>query len=86
LFKVSGTRIGAQVPRHPKKHIKHSEKICSVCGGHLISMNFPLRNCEGDYVYSSRAGGREPAPTSIPMKDEWYVVRKQFFIGFQFPH
>ncbi len=42
-------------------------------------MNFPPRNYwEEDYAYSSRVGG-EPAPTSIPMKDEWYVVRKQFF-------
>jgi hypothetical protein len=32
--------------------VKHLEKICSsVCGGHLISMNFPLRNWEGYYVY-----------------------------------
>jgi hypothetical protein len=28
------------------------EKIHSSCEGHLISMNFPLRNWEGYYAYS----------------------------------
>jgi hypothetical protein len=27
------------------------EKFVSVCGGHLISMNFPPRNLEGYYGY-----------------------------------
>jgi hypothetical protein len=36
--------------------VTHSKKICSVCGGHLISMNFPPRNWEGYYAYSSRVG------------------------------
>jgi len=36
--------------------VMHSKKICSVCGGHIISMNFPPRNCEGYYAYSSRVG------------------------------
>jgi len=36
--------------------VKHLEKICSVCGGHLISMNFSPRNWEGYYIYSSRMG------------------------------
>jgi hypothetical protein len=31
--------------------LKHLEKICSVLGGHLISMNFPPRNWEGYYAY-----------------------------------
>jgi len=35
---------------------KHLEKICSVCGGHLIPMNFPLRNWEGYYAYSPGVG------------------------------
>jgi len=43
--------------RKDKLHfLKHSEKICSVCGGHLISINFPLTNWEGYYAYSSRMG------------------------------
>jgi hypothetical protein len=27
-------------------------EVCSVCGGHLISMNFSPRNWEGYYLYS----------------------------------
>jgi hypothetical protein len=34
------------------------EKNCSVCGGHLISMNFPPRNWKEYYAYSSRLGGK----------------------------
>jgi hypothetical protein len=34
--------------------VKHLEKIGSECGRHLIFMNFPPRNWEGDYAYSSR--------------------------------
>ncbi len=34
------------------------EKTCSVCGAHLIFMNFPPRNWEGNYAYSSRVGGK----------------------------
>jgi hypothetical protein len=30
--------------------VKDLEKICSVCGGHLISMNFHPRNWEGYYA------------------------------------
>jgi hypothetical protein len=29
-------------------------KFVSVCGRHLLSMNFPLTNWEGYYAYSSR--------------------------------
>jgi hypothetical protein len=39
-------------------YIKHLEKICSVCGGHLVSMNFHPRNREGYYAYSSKVGGK----------------------------
>jgi hypothetical protein len=47
-------------PDSSERHIpiKHSEKICSVCGGHLISINLPPRNWEGYYTYSSRMGGK----------------------------
>jgi hypothetical protein len=38
--------------------VKHLEKICSVCGGHLIFINLPPRNWEGYYAYSSRMGGK----------------------------
>ncbi len=38
--------------------VKHSEKFCSVCGGQLIFMNFPPRNWEGYYAYSSKVGGK----------------------------
>jgi hypothetical protein len=31
--------------------VKHLEKFCSVCGGHLISINLPPRNWEGYYAY-----------------------------------
>ncbi len=34
--------------------VKHSKKICSVCGGHLISTNIPPRNWVGYYAYSSK--------------------------------
>jgi len=34
----------------------HLEKICSVCGGHNISITFPPRNQEGYYAYSSKIG------------------------------
>jgi hypothetical protein len=34
--------------------LKHLEKICSVFEGHIISINFPPRNWEGYYAYSSR--------------------------------
>jgi hypothetical protein len=36
---------------------KHLEKICNVCEGHLISMNFSPTNWEGYYAYSSRVEG-----------------------------
>jgi hypothetical protein len=32
------------------------EKNCSVCGGHLISMNLPPRNWKEYYAYSSMVG------------------------------
>jgi hypothetical protein len=38
--------------------LKYSEKLCSVCGGHLISMTFPHRNWEGCSAYPSRVGGK----------------------------
>jgi hypothetical protein len=34
------------------------EKICNVCAGYLIAMNFPPRNWEWYYAYSSRVGGK----------------------------
>jgi hypothetical protein len=34
--------------------VKHLKKICCVCGGHFISMNFLLRIWEGYYAYSSK--------------------------------
>jgi hypothetical protein len=37
--------------------VKHPEKICSVFGRHLISINFLLRRWEGYYAYSSIVGG-----------------------------
>jgi hypothetical protein len=52
--------------------VKHSKKICSVCGGHFISMNFPPRDWEGYSAYSPRVqeiqclllkGRREIMPT-----------------------
>ncbi len=33
-------------------------KFISLCGGHLTSMNFSLRNWEGYYAYSKRVGGK----------------------------
>ncbi len=42
-----------------RTNVKHSEKICSVFGGHLIiSINLPSTNWEGYYAYSSRIGGK----------------------------
>jgi hypothetical protein len=41
-----------------RTNVKHLEKICSVFGGHLISINFPPRNWEAYYAYSSRMGGK----------------------------
>jgi len=38
--------------------VKHLEKIGSVCGRHLIFMNFPPKNWEGYYAYSSRVRGK----------------------------
>ncbi len=38
--------------------LKHLEKICNVCEGHLISMTFSPTNCEGYYAYSSRVEGK----------------------------
>ncbi len=43
-------------------HIKHPEKICSVCGGHLISIYFPPTNWEGYYALLLK-DGREIMPT-----------------------
>ncbi len=38
-------------------HVKHFEKISSVFGGHIKSINFSPREWEGYYAYSSRVGG-----------------------------
>ncbi len=38
--------------------LKHLEKICNVCEGHLIYMNFSPTNCEGYYAFSSRVEGK----------------------------
>jgi hypothetical protein len=37
--------------------VKHLEKICSVFGGHLISINFLPKKSEGYYAYSSIVEG-----------------------------
>jgi hypothetical protein len=34
--------------------VKHSEKICSVFGGHLTSINFSPKKWEGYYPYVNR--------------------------------
>jgi hypothetical protein len=36
----------------------NSQKICSVCARHHMSMNFTNRNWEGYYAYSSRVVGK----------------------------
>jgi hypothetical protein len=38
----------------PLRQVKYLEKLCCVCGRHLISINFPTRNWEGYYAYSLR--------------------------------
>jgi hypothetical protein len=38
--------------------VKHLEKIGSECGRHVIFMDFPPRNREGYYAYSSRVKGK----------------------------
>jgi hypothetical protein len=38
-------------------YIQHWRKFV-VCGQHLTSINFPPRNWEGYYAYSSRMGGK----------------------------
>jgi len=34
-----------------KMFVKHLNKICSVCEGHIISINFPPRYWEANYGY-----------------------------------
>jgi hypothetical protein len=50
--------LGRPRPKPFLNYVKHLEKICSVRGGHLTSMNFPLRNWEGYCAYSLRVGGK----------------------------
>jgi len=57
----ANANILTQLPNLPRaayyfSAIKHLVKICNVCGGHFTSMNFPPRNWEGYYAYSSRVG------------------------------
>jgi hypothetical protein len=57
----ANANILTQLPNLPRAAyylyaIKHLEKICNVCGGHFTSMNFPPRNWEEYYAYSSRVG------------------------------
>jgi hypothetical protein len=33
-----------------KMFVKHLNKICTACEGHIISMNFPRRYWEGNYA------------------------------------
>jgi hypothetical protein len=49
MMKLNISRLG---------DLKHSEKLCSVCGGHLISMTFLPRNWEGCSAFSARVGGK----------------------------
>jgi hypothetical protein len=44
-----------------KKVIEHLENICSVCGGHLLSINFLPRN--GGLLHLLLKAGREIMPT-----------------------
>jgi hypothetical protein len=53
--------------------VKHSEKICNLCGGYLISMNFLSRNWEGYYAYSSRVGGNLCLLISVRPSHYWGV-------------
>jgi hypothetical protein len=43
--------------QEPLMDVKHSEKLYSVFGGHLIFLNFPPRKWEGYFAYSSAVGG-----------------------------
>jgi hypothetical protein len=59
----------------PLPIVKHLEKICSVCGGHLISMNIPPKNWEGCYASSSRVGGKLcllVGVRTIPLLKSWH--------------
>jgi hypothetical protein len=48
---VDSSKYGLHlIPIQCSDLVKHLEKICSVCGGHLISINFPPRNWEGYYA------------------------------------
>jgi hypothetical protein len=49
--KEEGTHLAALM-----QNVKHLQNICSVCGEHLLSINFPPRNWDGYYAYSSRMG------------------------------
>jgi hypothetical protein len=59
------TYVGAVHSRLPpmasikdQSNIKHLKKFLNVCGGQLMSMNFPPRNWERYYAYSSRVEGK----------------------------
>jgi len=53
-FPLPSPNVGQWVKQHPHcyhdKNLKHSEKICNVCGGQLIYMNFPPGRGEGYYA------------------------------------
>jgi hypothetical protein len=55
----------------------HSQKVIRCSGPH--------RSPQGCTVRPRKGGNSEPAPTSATIKDGWYVIRKQFSVGFQFP-
>jgi hypothetical protein len=43
----------ANMERGIIKNVNHFKKICLVCERHFISVNFPPKNLEGCYAYSS---------------------------------
>ncbi len=53
-FPLPSPNVGQWVKQHPHcyhdKNLKHSEKLCNVYGGQLISMNFPPGRGEGYYA------------------------------------
>jgi hypothetical protein len=54
-------------------HVNHLEKICSVCGGHLISINLSPWNWEGYCAYSSRMGGKLCLLVTVRTLMLWWV-------------
>jgi hypothetical protein len=50
-------QLGHHLSWECQGHVKHSQKICSVFGGHLIFINFPPKKWGGYYAYSSIVRG-----------------------------